>query len=642
VAHEFTGGLTGWDLEGFHSGGDTECWKRLGAVVTDVHDDERGAVRGTRFSVWAPNAQRVMVIADFNGWQGDDLALVPGSGVWARFVEGIGTGTVYKYRILTADGRWIEKADPMASFCEAAPSTASIVYESKYLWSDDDWMAKRRESQAHQEPISVYEVHLGSWRRGKTYLELADELVEYLTWQGYTHVEFMPVAEHPFEGSWGYQVTGYFAPTSRLGRPDEFRHLVDRLHQAGIGVILDWVPGHFPKDDFALGRFDGTALYEHSDPRQGEHMDWGTYIFNYGRNEVKSFLVSNALYWIQEFHIDGLRVDAVASMLYLDYSRNEGEWVPNQFGGRENLEAIDFLRYVNTHLYEREPGVLMIAEESTSFPGVTRPVHHGGLGFGFKWNMGWMNDSLRYLQEDPVNRRHHHHLMTFAMVYAYSENFMLPISHDEVVHGKGSMFGKIPQDDWRKLATLRAFYSFMWSFPGKQLLFMGQEFGQSAEFSETRGLDWWQADQQGHHGLKLLLRDLNGLYRSLPALYKLDNDPAGFQWLSADDAGANVFAFLRSDGEGQLVACITNFSPAPHDHYQLGLPKPGVWTEILNTDSAYFQGTGSYGNMGQVIAREVPGGHGAMAGASVCLPPLGSVWLKYDGRLTSLSNAVVD
>ncbi|CAI9410301.1 MULTISPECIES: 1,4-alpha-glucan branching protein GlgB [Aestuariimicrobium] len=642
MAHDFSGGLTGWDLEGFHSGGDTECWKRLGAVVTDVHDDERGSVRGTRFSVWAPNAQRVMVIADFNGWQGDELTLVPGSGVWARFVEGIDTGTVYKYKILTADGRWIEKADPMARFCEAAPSTASIVYESKYLWADEDWMAKRRTSQAHQEPISVYEVHLGSWRRGKTYLELAEELVEYVTWQGYTHVEFMPVAEHPFEGSWGYQVTGYFAPTSRLGRPDEFRYLVDRLHQAGIGVILDWVPGHFPKDDFALGRFDGTALYEHSDPRQGEHMDWGTYIFNYGRNEVKSFLVSNALYWIQEFHIDGLRVDAVASMLYLDYSRKEGEWVPNQFGGRENLEAIDFLRYVNTHLYEREPGVLMIAEESTSFPGVTRPVHHGGLGFGFKWNMGWMNDSLRYLEEDPINRRHHHHLMTFAMVYAYSENFMLPISHDEVVHGKGSMFGKIPQDDWRKLATLRAFYSFMWSFPGKQLLFMGQEFGQSAEFSETRGLDWWQADQHGHHGLKLLLRDLNGLYRSLPALHKLDNDPAGFRWINADDSAANVFAFLRSDGEGQLVACITNFSPTPHDHYQLGLPKPGVWTEILNTDSAYFQGTGSYGNMGQVIAREIPGGRGAMAGASVCLPPLGSVWLKYDGRLTSLSNAVVD
>ncbi|WP_203566363.1 1,4-alpha-glucan branching protein GlgB [Aestuariimicrobium ganziense] len=635
MAHDFFGGLTGWDFEGWHQGGDTECWKRLGAHVIDVADDERGTVTGTRFSVWAPNARRVWVLGDFNGWHGDEMRLIPGSGIWGIFIEGLGTNTLYKFRIEGPDGVWREKADPMAQFCEAAPSTASIVYQSQYLWDDQEWMDRRAKAQAHAEPMSIYEVHLNSWRKGRTYLQLAEELVEYVKWQGYTHVEFMPIAEHPFEGSWGYQVTGYFAPTSRMGRPDEFRHLVDRLHQAGIGVLLDWVPGHFPKDEFALGRFDGTALYEHADPRQGEHMDWGTYIFNYGRNEVKSFLVSNALYWVNEFHIDGLRVDAVASMLYLDYSREADQWVPNEFGGRENLEAIDFLRYVNTHLYERAPGVLMIAEESTSFPGVTRRVDHGGLGFGFKWNMGWMNDSLRYLQRDPVHRQYDHHLMTFAMVYAYSENFLLPISHDEVVHGKGSMLGKIPQDDWRKFATLRAFYSYMWSFPGKQLLFMGQEFAQRAEFSEERGLDWWTADMWGHRGVKELLRDLNHIYRAEPALWELDNDPAGFQWINADDSGANVFSWLRRDSSGSVLACITNYSPEPHTAYHIGLPKSGVWREILNTDSPVYDGTGNYGNLGQVVARGVPGDHGAMAGATVCLPPLGAVWLKWDAELTA-------
>ncbi|MCB0886393.1 MAG: 1,4-alpha-glucan branching enzyme, partial [Propionibacteriaceae bacterium] len=379
------GGLTGWDLEGFHGGGDTELWRRLGSHVVTQHDEERGEVTGVRFAVWAPNARSVQVIGDFNWWTGDQMQLVPGSGVWALFIEGLGDGTLYKFRIETGEGRWVEKIDPMARFSEQAPANASIVYESKYIWSDDDWMERRREARAHAEPMSVYEVHLGGWRKHKSYLDLAEELVSYVKWQGYTHVEFMPLAEHPFEPSWGYQVSGYFSPTSRFGKPDDLRYLIDRLHQAGIGVIMDWVPGHFPKDDWALGRFDGTALYEHADPRQGEHMDWGTYIFNYGRNEVKSFLVSNALYWIKEFHVDGLRVDAVASMLYLDYSREEGQWVPNQYGGRENLEAIDFLRYVNRHLYEREPGVVMIAEESTSFPGVTKPVHEGGLGFGFKW-----------------------------------------------------------------------------------------------------------------------------------------------------------------------------------------------------------------------------------------------------------------
>jgi 1,4-alpha-glucan branching enzyme len=628
--YDLGGELTGWDLEGFHSGGDTELWKRLGAHETSVYDhDSSERISGTRFAVWAPNAQQVQVIGDFNYWSGDDMIHIPGSGVWSRFIEARGTGTLYKFRIQGPDGVWREKADPMAQFSEMAPGNASIVYQSKYLWSDDEWMAKRAEWQAYASPISVYELHVGGWRRGKTYLELADELVEYVTWQGFTHVEFMPLSEHPFEPSWGYQVTGYFSPTSRFGRPDELRYLIDRLHQAGIGVIMDWVPGHFPKDEWALGRFDGTALYEHADPRQGEHKDWGTYIFNYGRNEVKSFLVSNALYWIQEFHIDGLRVDAVASMLYLDYSRQPGEWVPNQFGGNENLAAIDFLRYVNKHLYERAPGVMMIAEESTSFAGITRRVDQGGLGFGFKWNMGWMNDSLRYLQLDPVYRQYHHNLMTFAMVYAFSENFMLPISHDEVVHGKGSMINKIGQDDWRKFASLRAFYAFMWAFPGKQLIFMGCEFGQRREFNESVSLEWWVSDLWGHHGLQRLFRDLNMVYREHPALWTLDADPRGFQWLNADDAAANVFSWVRSDDAGDLVACVVNFSAQPHATYSIGLPQAGVWTEILNTDSTIYDGTNTYGNMGQVTAYDVPS-RGFTASATVAVPALGAIWLHFE------------
>jgi 1,4-alpha-glucan branching enzyme len=628
--YDLGGELTGWDLEGFHSGGDTELWKRLGAHETSVYDHDSGErIAGTCFAVWAPNAQQVQVIGDFNYWSGDDMIHIPGSGVWSRFIEARGTGTLYKFRIQGPDGVWREKVDPMAQFSEMAPGNASIVYQSKYLWSDDEWMAQRADWQAFASPISVYELHVGGWRRGKTYLELADELIEYVRWQGFTHVEFMPLAEHPFEPSWGYQVTGYFSPTSRFGRPDELRYLIDRLHQAGIGVIMDWVPGHFPKDEWALGRFDGTALYEHADPRQGEHKDWGTYIFNYGRNEVKSFLVSNALYWIQEFHIDGLRVDAVASMLYLDYSRQPGEWVPNQFGGNENLAAIDFLRYVNKHLYERAPGVMMIAEESTSFPGITRRVDQGGLGFGFKWNMGWMNDSLRYLQLDPVYRQYHHNLMTFAMVYAFSENFVLPISHDEVVHGKGSMINKIGQDDWRKFASLRAFYAFMWAFPGKQLIFMGCEFGQRREFNESVSLEWWVSDLWGHHGLQRLFRDLNMVYREHPALWTLDADPRGFQWINADDAAANVFSWVRSDDAGDLVACVVNFSAQPHDTYSIGLPQAGAWTEILNTDSTIYDGTNTYGNMGQVTAYDVPS-RGFTASATVSVPALGAIWLHFE------------
>ena len=634
MAHDEFGGLTGWDLEGFHSGGDTEVWKRLGSHVVTIDDDERGPITGTRFAVWAPNAQAVEVISDFNWWTGDRMRLIPGSGVWGTFVEGVDEGTLYKFRIQDQWGTWHEKVDPMARYSEQAPQNASIVTETHYEWNDDEWIARREASRAHAEPMSVYEVHLGGWRHGLSYRELADQLVSYVTWQGYTHVEFMPLAEHPFAPSWGYQVTGYFSPTSRYGSPDDLRYLIDKLHQAGIGVIMDWVPGHFPKDDWALGRFDGTALYEHADPRQGEHKDWGTYIFNYGRNEVKSFLVSSALYWISEFHADGLRVDAVASMLYLDYSREEGQWVPNKYGGRENLEAIDFLRYVNSHLYSRHPGILMIAEESTSFPGVTKPVDDGGLGFGFKWNMGWMNDSLRYLELNPFHRQYHHGEMTFAMVYQYSENFILPISHDEVVHGKGSMITKIPGDDWQQFASLRAFYSYMWSFPGKQLVFMGQEFGQRHEFDESVSLEWFVADLWGHGGLKRLFRDLNKIYKENPALWQLDSDPRGFEWINADDAGNNLFSWLRRSDDGSTIACFTNFSPNPQTDYRIDLPMEGVWTEILNTDSLEYDGTGEFGNLGQIVAAPLPAPDRLRAVATVCVPPMGSVWLRHNPSAT--------
>lgn len=635
MAHDEFGGLTGWDLEGFHSGGDTEVWKRLGSHVVTIDDDERGPITGTRFAVWAPNAQAVEVISDFNWWTGDRMRLIPGSGVWGTFVEGVDEGTLYKFRIQDQWGTWHEKVDPMARYSEQAPQNASIVTETHYEWNDDEWIARREASRAHAEPMSVYEVHLGGWRHGLSYRELADQLVSYVTWQGYTHVEFMPLAEHPFAPSWGYQVTGYFSPTSRYGSPDDLRYLIDKLHQAGIGVIMDWVPGHFPKDDWALGRFDGTALYEHADPRQGEHKDWGTYIFNYGRNEVKSFLISSALYWISEFHVDGLRVDAVASMLYLDYSREEGQWVPNKYGGRENLEAIDFLRYVNSHLYSRHPGILMIAEESTSFPGVTKPVDDGGLGFGFKWNMGWMNDSLRYLELNPFHRQYHHGEMTFAMVYQYSENFILPISHDEVVHGKGSMITKIPGDDWQQFASLRAFYSYMWSFPGKQLVFMGQEFGQRHEFDESVSLEWFVADLWGHGGLKRLFRDLNKIYKENPALWQLDSDPRGFEWINADDAGNNLFSWLRRSDDGSTIACFTNFSPNPQTDYRIGLPMEGVWTEILNTDSLEYDGTGEFGNLGQIVAAPLPAPDRLRAVATVCVPPMGSVWLRHNPSATA-------
>ncbi|MDR2973526.1 MAG: 1,4-alpha-glucan branching protein GlgB [Propionibacteriaceae bacterium] len=628
ATYDLAGELRGTDMEGLASGADTELWKRLGAHVTTVYDADSGErIPGVRFSVWAPNAQRVLVAGGFNYWSGDDMVKLPGSGVWSRFIERRGSGTAYKFKVLGCDGVWREKADPMAQYAETEGKSASIVFESSFEWSDHEWIKFREAWKPWESPMSIYEMHLGAWRQGKGYRDIADELIEYVTWQGYTHVEFMPLAEHPFYGSWGYQVTGYYAPTSRYGNPDDLRYLINRLHEAGIGVIMDWVPGHFATDEWSLVRFDGTSLYEHADPRQGFHPDWGTYIFNFGRNEVKSFLVSNALYWIKEFHIDGLRVDAVASMLYLDYSRQPGQWVPNRYGGRENLDAIDFLKYVNAHLYQRCPGIVMIAEESTAFPGVTKPVDEGGLGFGFKWNMGWMNDSLRYIELDPVYRQWHHDDLTFSMVYAYSENYILPISHDEVVHGKGSMIDKIPQDDWRKFATLRAFYSYQWSWPGKQLIFMGQEFGQRKEFTEKESLEWWVSDLWGHHGLQLLFHDMNAIYRSNRALWRKDNEPEGFQWIVGDDRAANVFAWLRTDRQNRILACVTNFSATPHERYRLGLPQSGAWHEILNTNEAKYDGSGDYLN-GQLTA--VSEEHrGFPCHVDIHLPALASVWLEW-------------
>jgi 1,4-alpha-glucan branching enzyme len=547
------------------------------------------------------------------------------NGVWELFVPALEPGTVYKFEILTPDGRWVTRADPMARFTEIPPLTASKVEVSHFAWGDDAWMAQRAETDPHQGPISVYEVHLGSWRPGLSYREAADALIEYLDQTGFTHVEFLPLAEHPFGGSWGYQVTGYYAPTSRFGHPDDLKFLIDQLHGAGYGVIMDWVPGHFPKDEWALARFDGQALYEHSDPRLGDQPDWGTHVFNFGDSQVRNFLVANALFWLEEFHIDGLRVDAVASMLYLDYSRAEGQWIPNKYGGRENLEAISFLQEANATAYKRSPGIMMIAEESTSWPGVTRPTSEGGLGFGLKWNMGWMHDSLQYMHEDPMWRSHHEGEITFSFVYAFSENFLLPISHDEVVHGKGSLLGKMPGDQWQKLANVRAYLAFMWAHPGKQLLFMGSEFGQPSEWSEQRGLDWWILDQPAHQGLQRLVGQLNRVYRAEPALWSADFSDAGLEFITSDPE-RNVLAFVRRAPGGEDIVCIANFSGSTVGPYRVGMPAAGRWDEVLNTDAADFGGSG-VGNLGGVTAEEEPW-NGRDASVELTLPPLGVIWLK--------------
>ncbi|NHC13449.1 1,4-alpha-glucan branching protein GlgB [Motilibacter sp. E257] len=615
------------DLHLVGEGRHEQLWTVLGSHCR-TYDSPMGQTQGVSFAVWAPNAQGVRVVGDFNGWDGtaSPMRSLGSSGVWEVFLPGIWNGARYKYEILGRDGVWRQKADPMAFHTEVPPATASVVWTGDYEWQDADWLAKRAQTSVHTAPMSTYEVHLGSWRQGLSYRELAEELVGYVKDMGFTHVEFMPVAEHPFGGSWGYQVSSYFAPTSRFGNPDDFRYLVDKLHQAGIGVIVDWVPGHFPKDDWALGRFDGTPLYEHPDPRRGEQMDWGTYIFNFGRSEVRNFLVANALYWLEEMHIDGLRVDAVASMLYLDYSRKEGEWLPNQYGGRENLEAVAFLQETTATAYRRNPGTVVIAEESTAWPGVTQPTYAGGLGFGFKWNMGWMHDSLSYMHQEPIYRQYHHNEMTFSMVYAYSESFVLPISHDEVVYGKGSLLRKMPGDRWQQLANVRAYLAFMWAHPGKQLLFMGQEFAQESEWSEARSLDWWLTDNPDHQGVQKLVRDLNRVYQETPALHELDNDPKGFRWIDANDAAGNTFSFLRYDSQGRPVAVVCNFSPVPHEFFRIGLPQAGRWEEVLNTDADVYAGSG-VGNAGAVEAVEEPW-HGLPASAQLRVPPLGTVWLR--------------
>ena len=615
------------DLHLIGEGRHEQLWEVLGAH-TRLYDGLAGQVSGTSFAVWAPNAQGVRLVGDFNYWDGraHPMRGLGSSGVWELFVPDVGDGAHYKFEVLGRDGVWRQKADPMAFATETPPATASVVHTSSYEWGDGEWLERRAKIDPLTSPMSTYEVHLGSWRRGLSYRELADQLVGHVTYLGFTHVEFLPVAEHPFGGSWGYQVSSYFAPSSRYGSPDDLRFLIDRLHQAGIGVIVDWVPAHFPKDAWALARFDGTPLYEHPDPRRGEQPDWGTLVFDFGRSEVRNFLVANALYWLEEYHVDGLRVDAVASMLYLDYSREEGEWLPNQYGGRENLEAVAFLQEVNATAYRRVPGIVTIAEESTAWPGVTRPTHLGGLGFGFKWNMGWMHDSLGYISREPVYRQYHHHQMTFSMMYAYSENYVLPISHDEVVHGKGSLLRKMPGDHWQQLANLRAYLAFMWAHPGKQLMFMGSEFGQESEWAESRSLDWWLTDNPDHRGVQTLVADLNRVYGESPSLWTRDADPTGFQWIDANDASNNVFSFLRHGDDGSALACVANFSAVPHEGYRVGLPYAGRWDEVLNTDAETYSGSG-VGNLGAIEAQGTPW-HGQPASATLRVPPLGTVWLR--------------
>jgi len=606
-----------------------ELWRVLGA-----HPREVGGVHGTHFAVWAPNAARVSVVGDFNGWDGrrHPMRRLGATGVWEIFLPGIGEGTTYKYEIRGQDGTVLPlKADPVGFGSEHPPRTGSVVRRAGGdTWRDTDWMRTRGLRNSVDAPISVFEVHLGSWRRADdgarplSYAELADQLVDYVDWMGFTHIELLPISEHPFDGSWGYQPVGMYAPTIRHGTPQEFAAFVDAAHRKGLGVLFDWVPGHFPTDQHGLGRFDGTALYEHADPKEGFHIDWNTLIYNYGRAEVSNYLTANALYWLEEYHLDGLRVDAVASMLYRDYSRQDGQWVPNRDGGRENYEAIDFLRKVNLLAYQRDPGIMTVAEESTAFPGVSRPVDQGGLGFGFKWNMGWMNDTLSYIQKDPVHRKYHHNQMTFGLAYAWSENFILPISHDEVVHGKGSMLGKMPGDAWEKFANLRAYYSFMWTHPGKKLLFMGQEFAQGREWNHGASLDWHQADDPQHRGIQLLVRDLNRLYRDNPALHRHDSRPQGFEWLEADDAENSVLAYIRRGEPGDPVFVVAiNFTPVERTAYRLGFPASGKWEEVFNSDAASYGG-GNRGNGGTVTTEPV-GWHRQGQSAGVVLPPLSAV-----------------
>ncbi|BCN83240.1 1,4-alpha-glucan branching protein GlgB [Prescottella equi] len=621
------------DLHLFGEGRHERLWDVLGAHPR-TYETPDGSVRGTSFAVWAPAAHGVSVLGEFDLWGGRTfpLRVLGSTGVWEVFVPDVGDGDMYKFRIHGHDGSVRDKADPMAFATEVPPATASIVTESAHRWTDHEWMAARSGLEPSREPLSVYEVHLGSWRPGLNYVELADALSTYVIEAGFTHVELLPVAEHPYGGSWGYQVTSYYAPTARFGSPDDFRAFVDRLHRAGIGVIVDWVPAHFPKDEWALARFDGTALYEHADPQRGEQLDWGTYVFDFGRREVRNFLVANALFWFDEFHVDGLRVDAVASMLYLDYSRPAGQWTPNVHGGRENLEAVAFLQEMNATVHKHHSGVVTVAEESTSWPGVTRRTSVGGLGFTMKWNMGWMHDTLGYLRRDPIHRSFHHNEITFSLMYAWSENYLLPISHDEVVHGKGTLWSRMPGDDRAKAAGVRALLAYLWAHPGKQLLFMGQEFGQASEWSEEHGLRWRELEDPAtgdlHRGIHALVCALNAIYRATPALWSLDTSPGGYSWIDANDTENNVLSFLRYGSDGSIVACLYNFSGSAHSDYRVGLPEPGTWSEILNTDAQDFCGSG-LGNLGAVTATEHPW-HGRPASATLTLPASAAIWLELE------------
>jgi 1,4-alpha-glucan branching enzyme len=625
-----TSSLTDFDIHLWAEGSHFRIYEKLGA-----HLAERDETVGVRFAVWAPDAREVSVIGDFNGWRPGSHPLHPvrSSGVWEGFIAGLQAGALYKYSITSRVQNYrVDKADPCGFATEIRPQTASKVWDlSGYAWEDTEWMKRRGRANALDAPLSIYEIHLGSWRRVPeegnrwlTYRELAPRLTEYVRHMGFTHVEFLPISEHPFDGSWGYQPVGYFAPTSRFGTPDDFMFLIDTLHQHGIGVILDWVPAHFPRDEHGLGYFDGTHLYEHADPRQREHRDWGTFIFNYGRREVSNFLISNALFWLDKYHIDGLRVDAVASMLYLDYSRKEGDWIPNQYGGRENLDAVAFLRRFNERVYSEYPDVLTIAEESTAWPMVSRPTYVGGLGFGLKWDMGWMHDTLTYYSLDPVHRKYHQDKLTFRMLYAFTENYVLPLSHDEVVHGKQSLLSKMPGDDWQKFANLRLLFGCLFTQPGKKLLFMGGEFGQWREWNHDASLDWDLLNQPLHQGLQRWVRDLNTLYRGEPALHQLDCDPAGFEWIDCNDADQGVLTFLRKGKDPNasvVIAC--NFTPVPRHNYLVGVPRDGVWAELLNSDAPLYGGSGQ-GNFGSVTAAPLPC-HGRLYSVNLTLPPLAVV-----------------
>ncbi len=623
-----------------HLFGEGRHWNlhhRLGA-----HPRELDGVSGVAFAVWAPNARAVSVVGDWNLWNPatHPLRRIGGLGLWEVFIPDVPIGARYKFDLVTASGEWLRKSDPYASYAELRPGQASVVFASRHVWRDDAWIASRASRSAQSAPMSIYEVHAGSWRRAEddrwlTWRELAPLLADHVTSLGFTHVELLPVGEHPLDASWGYQVTGYFSPTARFGDPDDLRAFVEHLHGRGIGVIVDWVPAHFPKDTFALGRFDGTALFEHLDPRQGEHPDWGTFVFNFGRREVRNFLLASARAWIADFHFDGLRVDAVASMLYLDYSRTQDGWVPNPHGGRENLDAVSLLHELNTLLHGEFPGVSVIAEESTAWPSVTRPVYDGGLGFTLKWNMGWMHDTLRYFEHDPVHRRHHHHELTFGLLYAFSEHFVLPLSHDEVVHGKGSMLSKMPGDRWQRFANLRALYGWMWCHPGRKLLFMGSEFAAPSEWSEERDLDWSLLDDPMHRGVSALLGDLNRLYRTTGALWRLDDSNEGFRWVDANDEPQSVFSFVRHGAPGEPPAlCVLNATPVVRERYRLGVPLAGRWREAINTDSAIYGGS-DVGNAGAVQSVEVSS-HGHAHSVTLRLPPLGTLVLVHESTPQAL------